>query len=90
MDALFMDKLWTPDLYFYNTRADKIFVLTIFYNAKDPENPLKSTRRGLWLEKKKEGTEVHTGWFLSVCSVSAVRAVCSVCPVSPRGCFLIF
>ena len=30
MDALFIDKLWTPDLYFYNTRAGRKFVPTIF------------------------------------------------------------
>ena len=34
MDALFIDKLWTPDLYFYNTRAGRKFVPTILITPR--------------------------------------------------------
>jgi len=44
VDALFIDHLWTPDLYFYNTR--------------EPGHPQEKARRGLWLQRTEESTQV--------------------------------
>ena len=65
VDSMFINEIWTPDLYFYNTRVGKkkrprTFQCYLAPAQKDSNNHEKSsTRRGLWLEKGKNTTEVN-------------------------------
>ena len=76
MDALFIDKLWTPDLYFYNTRAGRKFVPIILITPRTLKILWRAHGEDFgWRRRKREPRFIQGGFCLSALSLLSVLSV---------------